>query len=390
MQLNMIKQMERYARSDPSIISLGQGIPAEPAAKQIHEAVIRALRQPDIDRYSDPLGLLQLRERIVDRLHQAGMVYGTHEVLVTAGAIEGVNATLQTLITPEKTEVILPTPTYSAYERAIACTKGVTVPILLNESTSWELAVADVEAAINDKTAAVLLCNPNNPTGSLYDRRTITALCRLAKQHNFMLIVDEVYGNMVFDNATLYTPCVEPAFRRNVVRVVSFSKDFCLTGWRIGFLHSDETVIRRIAPVHDTLINCAPVISQYAAMAALDIYDEIVEGNRLSYSRRRHIMQSHLDTMSNWFSYTPAEGGYFLFPKLKLTHDAQRFCYDLMSRSQIIAIPGDDFGPGGEGHIRLCFGRSAQDINEGMRRIRTYMERDYRVGKRSSVLQSAG
>jgi aspartate/methionine/tyrosine aminotransferase len=373
MHLNMIKQMERFARSDQSIISLGQGIPSAPAAAYIHAEVIRALSQAsDIDRYSDPLGLPQLRERLAERLQLSDMQYAPHEIMVTAGAIEGINATLQTLITDDKTEVILPSPTYSAYQRAISCAKGTTVPIILQENKNWQLAIADVEAAITKKTAAVLLCNPNNPTGSLYDKQTLIALCRLAMQHHFMLIIDEVYGNMIFDDNELYNPCTNPAFRKHIVRVVSFSKDFSLTGWRIGFLHSDAQVVQRITPIHDTLINCAPVVSQYAAMAALDIYNDVVRRNSLIYTHRRHIMQSYLDDMSQSISYSPAAGGYFLFPKLHISADAHQFCLGLMRHAHVIAIPGDDFGPGGEQHIRLCFGRSAEDIHEGMKRLRNY------------------
>jgi len=377
MKLNMIKQMERFARSDPSIVSLGQGIPNAPAADMVHARVIEAIRQSsDIDRYSDPLGLPVLRNRIAQLLQQSGMDYADDEIMVTAGAIEAINATLQTFVTRNKREVIMPVPTYSAYERAIRCAKGTPVPIRLHAENGWQLDVNAIERAINSKTAAILLCNPNNPTGSLYSRETLVRLCELAKQHRFLLILDEVYGNMVFGDGELYSPCVDPAFRKNVVRIVSFSKDFNLTGWRIGFLHADRHIIEKITPVHDTLINCAPVASQYAAMAALDLHDEIIGNNRKAYEQRRNVMQQYLDDMAEWLSYTPVQGGYFFFPKLLIDVSASKFCYELMDKAKVIAIPGHDFGTD-DTYIRLCFGRSLQDIHTGMERIHSYLRRHY-------------
>jgi len=342
----MIKQMERYARVDSSIISLGQGIPDAPAAQTIHQEVINALRRSNgIDRYSDPQGLPVLRQRICDKLLQSNMQYAEDEIVVTTGAIEALSATLLTFVTSQKTEVIVPTPTYSAYERAIKCAKGVPVAVQLREEQNWQLDIADVEAAISPKTAAILL------------------------------IIDEVYGNMIFDNEKLYSPCTNQTFKKTIVRIVSFSKDFNLTGWRIGFLHSDQEIVRQIVPIHDTLVNCAPVVSQYAAMAALDIYDTVIRQNHSSYWRRRDIMQRYLERMPDWFESLSPAGGYFLFPRLLRCSDASQFCHDLLRMAGVIAIPGEDFGKGGEGHIRLCFGRSEADIHAGMQKLEQYVRR---------------
>lgn len=370
----MIKQMERHARANPSVISLGQGIPDAKAHPMIRQAVIHALdHAEDIDRYSDPLGLPALRHKISLQLHHVNMNYDVDEIIVTAGAIEAINACLQTFVSTSKPEVILPTPTYSAYSRAITCAKGVSVEVALHEDRQWQLDIEEVKAAVSPRTCAMLICNPNNPTGSLYSKETILALLELAKTYNFYLIIDEVYGNMIYDGRELYTPCTSDTYRKQIVRVVSFSKDFNLTGWRVGFLHGGRKVIKKIVPIHDTLVNCAPVVSQYAAIAALDIYKTIINDNRGSYLRRRNIMADYLHQMSEWFDTTLPSGGYFFFPRLLGSGQALEFCQDLL-KIGIIAIPGDDFGPGGEQHIRLCFGRSEADIHTGMQRIKSYVE----------------
>jgi aminotransferase len=191
------------------------------------------------------------------------------------------------------------------------------------------------------------------------------------------VITDEVYGNMLYGQAGLYSPAQDGTFHRRVVRIMSFSKDFCLTGWRIGFLHSDRTLIDQILPVHDTLVNCAPVISQRAAEVALHIADEVFTLNRVAYKKQKSAMESYLDAMPYAFSYIPPQGGYFLFPRLLPEISAETFCYDVLEKAGVIAVPGNDFGPGGERHIRLCFGRSLNDIHHGMQRLQKYVEETY-------------
>ncbi|MGB4758742.1 MAG: pyridoxal phosphate-dependent aminotransferase [Candidatus Saccharimonadales bacterium] len=375
MILNSIKQMERLARGNSSIISLGQGIPAGRSHDHIRERVIEALQtSKDIDRYSDPQGLSELRSKISKSLQEDGMRYGEQEITVTAGAIEALNSVLLTVVSPAKNEVIVPMPTYSAYERAVTLAKGKTIPVRLNEALGWRLDSADMVAVISPKTAAVLLCNPNNPTGMIYDKQLLLELAVLAKQHGFLIILDEVYGNMLYNDAEFYQLCTNDEYRQQVVRIVSFSKDFCLTGWRIGYMHTDASLMQDVVPMHDTLVNCAPVISQYAALAALDIAAEIIAQNRTTYNARRGAMKRYLDALPDALTYKEPEGGYFYFPLLPAGYDAFDYCNHLANKHEVIAIPGDDFGIGGSGHIRLCFGRSTRAIHEGMQKLKRCMD----------------
>jgi aminotransferase len=373
MELNMIKQMERFARQDSTIISLGQGVPSGRAAEFIHRNVITAItNDPTIDQYSDPLGLPELRQKIVRNLKTNGMHYLANEVLISSGAIEAFNATLLSYVSATKNEVVVPVPTYSAYERAVQLASGSMIPLALNEANNWQLNIKQVEQATSDKTAAILLCNPNNPTGSMYDKALLKQICQLAKDRGFLVIIDEVYGNMTYDVASLYTPAQEPAFKKQVVRIVSFSKDFKLTGWRIGFLHSHQSIVDTIVPVHDTLVNCATVVSQHAALAALEVSEVIITSNRISYGHRKQLMQQHLDVLAPWLSYIEPRGGYFFFPKLRIDMTATAFCHDLLQKEKIVCIPGADFGDD-DTHIRLCFGRSVADITTAMQRIHHYL-----------------
>jgi aminotransferase len=373
MTLNAIKQMETYARYNPHIVSLSQGIPYQPTDNAIRLAVVEAMLGNKVDAYSDPQGILLLRSKIAELLLSEDMQYNTDEILVTTGATEGLMATMLSLITLQQNEIIIPTPSYSAYYKIVESAKGKSISLPLNEENSWSLDSSLLEKNITRKTAAILLCNPNNPTGSIYSKEELLTVCTLAKKRNIMVILDEVYGNMLFDNNTLYTPCINDEFKETIIRVVSFSKDFSMTGWRVAFLHSHKNVVQKILPLHDALVNCAPVISQYAACAALENRKRILKINEAIYGENKALMKEYLDGLKKYFSYQLPKGSYFFFPKLLRKQNSIKFCLDLLEKKQVAVVPGSDFGQGGENHIRLCFGREKDDIIKGMERLTRFL-----------------
>lgn len=154
------------------------------------------------------------------------------------------------------------------------------------------------------------------------------------------------------------------------------SKAYAMAGWRIGFLHGDEEIVKEILKIHDSLVTCAPVISQYAAMAALDFADKEIEKFRQEYQERHDLICRHLDELSDYFSYQKPNSSYFIFPKLLPKGDSWRFAMDLLEKAHVAVVPGIAFGPSGENHIRMSFGRSEKDINEAMRRIKKFLKHD--------------
>lgn len=372
MKLNTIKAVERIARSDDSIVSLGQGIPSLALDGEIRREVVEAIAAGKVDAYSDPQGLPELREKIAAHTASKGMTYDAEEVIVTAGAIEALNVALNSVLSAERAEVIVPTPVYAAYFQLITAAGGLSVPVRLNEGSGWRLDLERLAEAVTERTAAILLCHPNNPTGSLYDRATLRAICDLALTHGLTVVIDEVYRNMLYTDQEFYTPAVEPKYKSCVIRVMSFSKDFSLTGWRVGYLQADRPRIASMVALHDTLINCTPVVAQYAAMAALDHFDRIIAHNNLLYAANRRIMASAIHELDDYLEYIEPRGGYFFFPKLKRSADSTLVAEQLALKAGVVVVPGEAFGAGGEGHLRLCFGRSEEAVREGMQRIKTY------------------
>jgi aminotransferase len=262
---------------------------------------------------------------------------------------------------------------YAAYFQLVTAAGGRTVPVPLNEAQGWVLDVAKIEQAITDRTTAIMLCHPNNPTGTLYDQATLTAICDIALARGISVIIDEVYRNMLYDTNIFYSPAMTQKYKSCVMRVMSFSKDFSLTGWRVGYLQADSARIASMVALHDSLINCAPVASQYAAIAALDNFDRVIRTNKLLYGANRREMAEALSHLSDYLEFTVPSGGYFFFPRLKQVQDSGVIARKLAMEAGVVVVPGEAFGPGGEGHIRLCFGRGRPVVREGMRRINSYL-----------------
>jgi aminotransferase len=382
LRLSVIKQMELRASKFPDVISLAQGVPSFDTPECIKRRVELALRNGVVAKYSLSPGLSELRELIETKLAEAGMFYDFEkEIIVTAGSIEGITATLFAITNPGD-EVIIPEPTYTSYREVILLAGCQPVFVSLDEEKGWAFSLEKYEAAITEKTKAIFYCNPNNPTGTIYSKEQLLGLAELAKKHNLYLISDEVYKDFIFDSGEKIFSLAElPELRKRVIRLFSFSKSFAMTGWRVAYLHTDESIAKEILKVHDSLVTCAPVISQYAAMGALEMGDRDIEFFNREYGKRRDLICQRLDKLSHIFSYVKPTSAYYVFPRILKTDFnfgeikdcpdslSWRFAIGLLEHAQVATVPGVAFGPSGEGHIRMSFGRSEQDINRAFDRM---------------------
>ncbi|MDP3015241.1 MAG: pyridoxal phosphate-dependent aminotransferase [bacterium] len=402
--LSPIKQIEILASKIPDVVSLAQGVPSFDTPEVVKKAAIKALNRGVVAKYSLTYGLPELRETIEQKLAEEGMYYDFEkEIIVTAGSIEAITSVLIAIIEPKKNEVVLFSPSYTSYQEAIKVAGGKPIFVNLIENDGWRIDFKFLERKINSKTAAILFCNPNNPTGTVFSKEDLLKIADLAEKKKFFILSDEVYKDFIYadereygiaslsarnDNnqeslrgaerrsnlnqSAFFSLAQLPELRKIVIRVFSLSKAYAMTGWRIGFLHSDEENVKEILKVHDSLVTCAPVISQYAAIAALDFGDKEIEKFRQQYQERRDLICRHLDDLKDFFSYQKPNSSYFVFPKLLPKRDSWRFALDLLEKAHVAVVPGVAFGPSGESHIRMSFGRSEKDINEAFNRIKKY------------------
>jgi aminotransferase len=371
-QLSVIKQMEILASRHLNVISLAQGIPSFDTPSPIKRRAEIALAEKLVAKYSLSPGLPELREMIELSLAKDNIFYDWEtEIIVTAGSIEAITASLLALTDPGD-EVIIPDPTYTSYREAVRLAGCTPIFVPLDEEKGWNINIEKFRAAITSRTKVIFYCNPNNPTGTVYSETDLIALGELALEHNFYIIADEAYKDFIYDGQKYFSLAQLSKYRKNLIRVFSFSKPYAMTGWRVGYVHTDVLIAQEILKVHDSLVTCAPVISQYAAMGALEMGEEWVNHFRDHYQKRRELLCSFLDRLSSKCSYTVPTSAYFVFPKFIGCQDSLLLAKDILEKVQLATVPGVAFGPSGEGHLRLSFGRSEEDIVEGMKRLDAY------------------
>jgi aminotransferase len=376
MKLSPIKEMELAASRISNVVSLAQGIPSFDTPDPIKAFVQQKIAEGACAKYSLTPGLPQLRELIAESLLREGMHYDPDdEIIVTCGSIEGIAATLLTLTQPGD-EVILPTPSYASYQEVVRMAGCIPRFAALQEEDNFAFDIEAFERCISIRTRAILYCNPNNPTGTVFSRTETEKLIALADRHDLFLIIDEAYKDFVYSKEVYFSPAQVTAARSRVVRVYTFSKAYGMTGWRVGYLHSDASTVQEILKIHDALVTCAPVVSQYAAVAALEHGESHIAAFRRAFKERRDRTVEHLDQLSHIFDYQKPEGAYFVFPRVKDTvpwaRDSRRLALDILEQARVALVPGLAFGPSGEAHVRINFGREMSDIDIAFERLAHY------------------
>ena len=379
--LSPIKEMELRASRIPGVVSLAQGVPSFDTPESIKRAAIEAIEKGKVAKYSLAPGLLELREVIAHHLERENKFYDfEEEVIVTAGSIEAITATMLAILSPGD-EVLIPDPTYTSYQPAIKVAGGLPVFVPLDEKNHWAFDIEELEKRITPKTKALLFCNPNNPTGTIFTRNQLHAVAQLAIKHNFYILSDEVYKDFIFDtNEKFYSLAEMRGIRDRLIYIFSFSKAYAMTGWRIAYLATHHELAKKILGVHDALVTCAPVVSQYAALAALEMADDELVKYHTIYKNRRDLICRRLDKLKNVFEYQKPDSAYFVFPRIKEdilqkiipNGGSKEFAIELLEKAKVATVPGAAFGPVGENHIRMCFGRSEEDINLAFDRLEAF------------------
>ncbi len=376
LELSPIKAVELRASRLSDVVSLAQGIPSFDTPAPIKRYVMHKIAEGACAKYSLTPGLPQLRELISEKLHAEGMRYDPDgEIIVTCGSIEAISATLLASVGPGD-EVLVASPTYASYIPAIRLTGATPRFVPLNEDANFDLDPDAIGDAITRRTRAILLSNPNNPTGTIYSAVETERMMALAARHDLLVITDEVYKDFIYTNEPPGNPATMPQHRDRVVRVCSFSKAYGMTGWRVGFLHTARERADAILKVHDALVTCAPVVSQYAAIAALEFGDPYIQEFRKEFRRRRERIIQRLDALPQVFDYQKPNASYFAFPRIKdtvaMARDSRALADDILERARVALVPGVAFGPTGEAHLRFCYARDIEDIDRAFDRLTDY------------------
>jgi aminotransferase len=341
----------------------------------IREAVWKAMRnESDSGKYSLGPGMPVLRRAISKYLLSERGVQADpdSEICITVGAMEGLSAAVLTLV-DRGDEVILPSPNYASHIEQILLAEGVPVFAPLDPLT-WQLDPDAMRRAVTPKTKAIILCNPHNPTGANFSRESLEAVVRLAVEKDIFIIADETYDFLTYDGKPFCSLTSFPELRNRLIALFSFSKKYAMTGWRVGFVFAPADILDNIMKVHDAVAICAPTLSQYAALAALEGPQECVEEMRGILQARRDLVVGRLERMRDHFSVIRPLGAYYLMARFKAPGvDSMTYALKLLNEARVITIPGAAFGPHGEQHLRMSFGGTEEELVEAFDRIERWL-----------------
>lgn len=376
MKKSAIHEMTRLSKQFEDVAFLSWAKPTSGTPEHIRQGAISAIQKGVTDGYSPTDGIEELRKEIAGKLQRDNNIKADpSEIIVTVGAIEGLAAAVMAVIDPGE-EVIVPTPTYSTHIRQVflASGKPVMVPLIEDKGFVWD--IEKLKNVITPKTRAILYCSPSNPTGTVFSEKELRQIAEIALANDLMVITDEAYEYFVFDDHQHFSIGSIPEMKKNCISTFTFTKTYAMTGWRIGYVHADQEVIQHIRKVHIPFAICAPVVSQYAALAALQGSQECVKEFYQHYSTTRNLMCERLDRLDSVFSYQRPGGSYLMFPQILIDEgkDSVAFCLRLLTEAKVSATPGRAFGPTGERHIRLSFCVEEEMINKAFDRMEIYFK----------------
>lgn len=347
------------------VISLGVGEPDKPTPWPIREAAIRSLEKGQTS-YTSNLGLESLRVGISQYVEkQFRVAYNPKcEILVTVGVSEALDLAFRALLNPGE-EVIYHEPCYVSYSPTIKMAYGVPVVVETKEENEFALMAADVEKAITPRTRVIALNFPTNPTGGIMPAAELEKIAALAVKHDLIVITDEIYCELLYDNRQHKSIVEFPGMRERTILLHGFSKAFAMTGWRLGYACAPAPLIEAMMKVHQYCMLCAPILSQMAGIEALKLGAAAYEDMRQSYEQRRNLIVSRLNGMG-LHCFNPG-GAFYVFPEIRSTgFTSKEFAIKLLESKSVAVVPGNAFGSAGEGFVRCCYATAPDLIVKAM------------------------
>ncbi|WP_285517697.1 aminotransferase [Thermolongibacillus altinsuensis] len=368
-----IRRFFDLAASMEGVISLGVGEPDFVTSWSVREACILSLEQ-GYTSYTANAGLLELREEISRYLaRNFQILYDPNsEIVVTVGASQAIDLALRAIINPGD-EVIVVEPSFVSYAPLVSLAGGVPVFVQTDGKQAFKLQPEQIEKAITSRTKAMILCSPNNPTGTVLNRRELEAISAIVQKYDLIVISDEIYAELAYDEPYTSFPSI-PHMQERTILVNGFSKGFAMTGWRLGFIAAPKEFAQAILKIHQYAMMCAPTMAQYGAIEALKNGESDVEEMKKSYRRRRNYFVQSLNELG--LSCHLPGGAFYAFPSIQSTGlTSEQFAERLLMEEKVAVVPGNVFGQSGEGYIRCSYASSMEQLQEAIRRMKRFLER---------------
>jgi aminotransferase len=353
------------------VISLGVGEPDHVTPWHVREAAYYSLEQGST-MYTSNYGLLELRKEIDNYLSSSfNLNYDpNNQILVTVGVSEAVDLALRTLL-DEGDELLLPEPSYVSYQPAAQLTGADVVSVPTSADNNFKLDPEELEKFITPQSKVLILCYPNNPTGAIMTEEELQEIAKIVKKHNLFVLADEIYAELTYDYSYTSFASLEGMKERTIV-LNGFSKAYAMTGWRIGYAAAPEPIIESMMKIHQYTMLCAPIVSQNAALEALRNGNKEKDRMVKSYNQRRRVIVEGLNDIG--LDCFEPKGSFYAFPSIKSTGlSSEEFAEQLLEEEGVVVIPGNVFGPSGEGFVRCSYAASLEDIYEALNRMENFI-----------------
>lgn len=369
-----IRKFFDIAATMKDVISLGIGEPDFTTPKPILDAGIQSLASGETH-YTSNAGRLELREAIAENIFRLyGVKYNpVDEILITVGVSEALYLTMNAVLDPGD-EVIIPTPCFGAYQAEVVLAGGVVVEIPSRFENNFQLDPDEIRAAITPRTKMIFIGYPCNPTGAVAEREILMEVAKIAEEHNLLVLTDEIYDRLVYNFQHVCFPALGQDVQERTILLGGFSKSHAMTGWRIGYAAGPAALIKGLLRVHQYTIMSAPTTAQDAAIAAILHGEPYVESMVAEYDRRRKLIVNGMNKLG-LTTFEP-RGAFYAFPKIGASGmDENTFAERLLEEEQVAVVPGNAFGPGGEGFVRCCYATAYEKIEEALFRMERFMQR---------------
>jgi len=373
----VLEKANALAKSGKEIIHFEIGEPDFDTPKAIVDAVTKALNEDKLTHYGPNRGVLTLRQVISQKLKTENHyeVSAEDEILITVGAGEAIYDSIMGTINPGD-EVIIFTPAFMNYENCINMAGAKCIKVELKEEDSYQIDEATVKKAINEKTKMIIMNNPSNPTGTVYNKNSLEIIARLAQEHNLIVLSDEIYEKLIYSNTPFCSMASLDGMKERTITVNGFSKVYAMTGWRLGYITADKRFIPSILKVHQYITTCAPTFIQ-SGLAAGMVTDECkkdVADMIQTFKSRRNFVMKQFDSIDR-LSYVLPEAAFYILINVSQTGlDGDEFATRLLEEKGVATVPGAGFGECCRNCIRISYATSLENLKAGIEKIKDFVD----------------
>jgi len=365
-----VRKMFNYARKYSDVINLSLGEPDFDTPQHIIKTAIEAMKK-GYTHYTPNAGLIEFREAVAEKLRKENGidVDPETEVIATVGAMGALSLAMLTIVNPGD-EVLIPNPGFASYEAQVILAEGKPVSYSLNEDEGFDINAEEIAGLITNKTRAILVNTPSNPTGSVLSEKSLRKIAEIAIENDLLVISDEAYEAITYDDFRHVSIASLPDMKDRTISIFSFSKTYAMTGWRIGFAAANEEIIRQMTKLQEHLAAHPSSISQMAAIAALRGPKDHIKKMVKEYSERRELIMEELAEIPEIKCFRP-QGAFYVFPNIKaFKMSSEDFAMHILEKARVIIVPGTAFGNNGEGYVRISYAASKEEISRAMTRMK--------------------